>query len=335
MQITINKQEVVLKQDQNLSNSIMSKTLAELENLVILLGYKEKALFNYYASKCQTKKEMVNQIVYQMTIFSSSYKSFVKNNPKKIYNFPENFKYENVVAIVNKWKSFLKKDKVNSSLEKYYDSFLKILEGKGLDKYILEEFNNIDADSKPTTKEDLKRVLNAGAIANSITNEKNNEIEKDIMEKGEHKVTVVVGGKREDNRFNKQFEKGEDSFKKYKKELFNLFYSAIGYLELYIKIASNIENKSKYVDYIKEELKKDYLKKYEKYKEDFINMNLHIIEYYNYNFFDEKKLAKVESDLESWKIKVNKDSYNKPKEIKKTIDNAIKVLCKGEEDPIE
>ena len=333
IQVTINKQEIALKQDQNLSNSIMSKTLAELENLVLLCGYKGKPLFNYYASKCQTKKEMINQIVYQMTIFSSSYRNFIKKNPNKTYDYPENLNYQTVVAIVNNWKNHLKKDK--SNLEKYYDSFLKVLEGKKLDQYILEEFNNIDADSTPTTEDDLKRMLNAGAIANSLTNDKNKEIEKNIIEKGGHKVTVVLGGKREDNKFNKQFEKNEETFKKYKKELSNLFYSTIGYLELYYKICLNTDDTLKYVDYIKDELKKDFLKKYEENKEEFINKNLEITEYFDYNFFKGGKVEKVEADLEIWKSKLSKKSSSKIKEVIKEIDNAINVLCKGKLDSIK
>ena len=75
-QIQINKQIVTLKQDQNISNSIMSKILAELENLAVLCGYKGKIQLNYYATKGQSKNEMINQIVYQMVIFYNSYKHF-------------------------------------------------------------------------------------------------------------------------------------------------------------------------------------------------------------------------------------------------------------------
>ena len=58
-QIQINKQIVTLKQDQNISNSIMSKILAELENLAVLCGYKGKIQLNYYATKGQSKNEMI------------------------------------------------------------------------------------------------------------------------------------------------------------------------------------------------------------------------------------------------------------------------------------
>lgn len=332
IQQTINKQLVTLRQDQNISNSIMCKVLAELENLVFFCGYNGKTYFNYYATKGQTKKEMINQIVYQMTIFSSSYKNFIRHNPKKKYEFPNNYTYENIIALITNWKNFIKKDKSNSSLEKYYDSFLRILEGKNLDKYILDEFTNIDKDAKPTTKEDLKRALNAGAISTTIINDKNKEIEKNIIEKGDYKVNVVIGGKREDNKFYKQFEKNDEIFKKEKKKLFKLFYSAIGYLELYYKINSDdkIENKFKYYYNIKNELKNDFLQKYEKYKEEFIQKNIDIYKDYQYDVFKDKNVKKVEAELENWKNFIIKNN-----KLEKEIDNAIKVLCKGEENSKE
>ena len=83
-QTQINQQKVVLKQDQNASNTILCKLLAELENLVIFTGYKEEIYFDFYATKGQKKDEIINQIVFQMIIFESSFKNFIKNNPKKI-----------------------------------------------------------------------------------------------------------------------------------------------------------------------------------------------------------------------------------------------------------
>lgn len=330
IQKMINKQEIALKQDQHASNSIMSKILSELENLVIFCGYKGTTKFNYYATKGQTKDEIINQIVYQLTIFYSSYKNFLKHNPQKKYEYPDNFTYQNIIDLVSDWKKFLKNSKSNSSLEKYYNSFLKILEGKNLDKYILNEFDNLDKDSKPITKEDLGRVMNAGSIATSVINDKNKEIKKNMMEKGDYKVKIVIGGKREDNRFYQQFEKNEENLKKEKKELFNIFYAAIGYLELYYQV--NIDNKFKYFDYIKKDIKKELLQKYEQSKDEFIKKINNINQYYEYNFFKERKVNQVESDLEKWKFQLNKNSQFK--NVIKEIDNAINVFCKGKEDSI-
>jgi len=328
IQKVINKQDIILTQDQSHSNTIMAKTLAELENLAVLCGYKGETFLNYYATKGQTKKEMTNQIVYQMTIFASSYKKFVKNNPQKKYEFPENLSYKKIVELISDWKKILKNDKSNLSLEKYYDSFLKILEGKNLDQYILNEFENIDKDSKPTTKEDLKKALNAGTIAVSLTNEKNKDIEKNILEKGEHKVKVVVGGKREDNKFYQQYEKNDENFKKAKKELNKVFDAAIGYLELYYQI--NIENELKYVESIRDEIKKEIFQKYEKLKDEFIQKNNSIYDNYDYDFCKEGKLKKLESELEKWVNYIHKEK--KLKKVKNDINNAIKVFCHGEED---
>ena len=84
-QLQTNKQTVALKQDQKSRNSIMCKVLSELENLAIVLGYKEKPKFEFYSSKSKDIKQIIEKIVFQMTIFESSYKSFIKKNPNKQY----------------------------------------------------------------------------------------------------------------------------------------------------------------------------------------------------------------------------------------------------------
>ena len=331
-QIQIDKQIVTLKQDQNISNSIMSKILAELENLVVLCGYKGKIYFNYYATKEQTKKDMINQIVFQMLIFYKSHNHFLKTNPKKKYEYPANFSYNDVVNLVNDWKKFLSKS--NSSYIKYYDSFLKILDSNKLDNYIKEEFENIDKDSKSTTKEDLQKALNAGAIASSIISQKNKEIEKSIIEKGDYKVEVVIGGKSEQNRFNKQYrkyEKSEENLKKEKKELFNIFNTSIGYLELYYNLNQNYKDKSKYFHNIQKDANKYVRELYEQSKEDFIQRNINLQKNYNYEFFKEHKVEQVEKDLEIWKSQI--DKHNKT--LISEINNAINVFCKNKEDSLK
>ena len=70
-----------------------------------------------------------------------------------------------------------------------------------------EEFSDIDKNAKPTIEKDLKRMLNAGTIAASLTNEKNKEIEKVLIEKVDYDVKVNIGGKREGNKFYNMFEK--------------------------------------------------------------------------------------------------------------------------------
>lgn len=72
VQKQINKQKILLKQDQNSSNSLMCRILSELENLVVSLGYKGQKLFDYYASNQHNIEGIINQILLQMTIFESS-----------------------------------------------------------------------------------------------------------------------------------------------------------------------------------------------------------------------------------------------------------------------
>lgn len=94
LQIQANKQIIQLKQDQNSSNSIMCKILSDLESLAKDLGYREKRIFDYYSSKFKDRKTIIEQIVFQMTIFESSYKKFIKKHPKKQYEYPDNLKLQ-------------------------------------------------------------------------------------------------------------------------------------------------------------------------------------------------------------------------------------------------
>lgn len=71
-QTQINKQKILLKQDQNASNSLMCIILSELESLVVSLGYKDQKLFDYYSSNQHNIEGIINQILLQMTIFESS-----------------------------------------------------------------------------------------------------------------------------------------------------------------------------------------------------------------------------------------------------------------------
>ena len=330
IQQTINKQVIVLKQDQNTSNSIMAKVLAELENLIVSLGYQGETYFQYYTTKGQNKNQIINQIVLQMIIFESSYKNFVKKNPKKEYEYPGNCAYKFIVDLISEWKKHLVKDKSNKLLEKYYDAFLGVLEGKKLDKKILNDFENIDKDSKPMNDEDLNRVLNAGAISTSLTNDKNKQIEKEMIEKGDYTVNIVIGGKSEDNQFNKQFEKNDNNLKKDKEELYKFFEGALGCLEIIYYQIKNSE-KYQYASNVKKEIKKLIFEKYEQYLEKFNEKNIYISQNYNYNFFDDKKrLEKAKKELENWKK--NCSDNNK---FKSVIKNAIKVFCEGKEDSVD
>ena len=211
VQKQINKQKVLLKQDQNSSNSLMCRILSELENLVVFLGYKEEKLFDYYASNQNKIEGIINQILLQMTIFESSYQNFIKKNPNKEYDYPNNLGYHDIINVVEKWKSFIPKK--HEQYKSYYDEFLNILKNENLSEEFNKKFEDLDKNSNKLTKSELRKVMNAGSSAIGITNEKNKEIEKEISEKGDYKVEVVIGGDRKDNQFYKMVDNDEKNFK--------------------------------------------------------------------------------------------------------------------------
>ena len=85
IQTQTNKQKVSFLQDQNASNTIIYRILSELENLVWALQYQGKKYFCYYATIPKKFQDIINQILIQMQIFKSSFKSFKKANLGKQY----------------------------------------------------------------------------------------------------------------------------------------------------------------------------------------------------------------------------------------------------------
>ena len=322
-QIQANRQLISLKQDQNSSNSIMCKILSELENLAILLGYKEKRIFGYYSSKVKDKKSAIDQILLHMTIFESSYKNFIKKHPNKKYEYPENLELSYITEIIGNWKKEIKKNKSNKQYLSYYDEFLNIMADNNLSKNFKEEFENIDKDSGKITNEDLKRAMNAGALATCYVNEKNNDIENEINEKGDYKVNVVLNDDRKNNKFYKNIEKYEEKLNQLKNELYLYLNLILGNLELYAALKANKGNKLniKYANSLKnKELEKriisDYSKSLEKYKDTYNKL----FEEYSFTLPKEKK-DKIKKDINFWKKNINEE------EKIQEFDEAIVCIC--------
>jgi len=222
----------------------MCKILSELENLAINLGYKRNKIFGFYSSKNKDKKGIIEQILLQMTIFASSYKSFIKKNPNKQYEYPNNLKLEEIKKIIEDWKKSINKirDKDKKLYLNYYDEFLNIISNNDLSKNFNDEFEKLDENSKKTTKSELKRAMNAGALGTCYTNEKNNEIEEEINEKGDYQVNVVLNGKQEDNKFNKNMEKYDEQLNKLKTQLYDNLDLILGNLEIYAFLKAKKKN---------------------------------------------------------------------------------------------
>ena len=324
-QIQSNKQKVILKQDQNSSNQIMCRILSELESLAIDLGYKGKIIFGFYSTKSKDRKGIIDQILLQMTIFASSYKTFVKNNPNKQYEYPKNLKLEEIKKIIDDWKKSIK-DKDKKLYLTYYDEFLNILSDNDLSKNFNDEFEKLDQNSKKTTNSELKRVMNAGVLGACYTSEKNNEIEEQINEKGDYEVNVVLNGKQEDNKFNKNMEKYDEHFNKLKTQLYENLDLLLGNLEIYallkakkkndlnVKYANNLKNKN---------LEKTILSNFSKALEKYNNISNKLFQEFSFSIIGEEKekINKIKEDLEKWKNNINDE------EKILEFDEAIKCIC--------
>ena len=283
IQMLSNKQKITQIQDQKSSNTIMCRILSELENLAISLSYPGKKYFGYYATIPGNYQDIINQIIFQMKIFDSSYKNFVKNNPGKQYLFPNNLQYTNIIGIVNDWISYLSREAkttkhpIFSNVIKYYKEFLNILSNGNLSVPFKNEFENLGKNSPPISQNELKRAMNAGSTAACFMNEEYNEIEQEILKKGDYKVNVILNKDRKENKFYNHMDKYDEQLNNYKKVLYSNLYRMLGYLEKFAILNLNM-NKNiipKYIKYInnnsnnKDEIYSQYLK----YLDEFFNIN--------------------------------------------------------------
>jgi hypothetical protein len=323
-QMQVNKQLVSLRQDQDSSNLIMCRVLSELENLAFCCGYEGQKIFGYYSTISKDFQEIINQIIFQMTIFESSYTNFKKNSPNKQYEFPNNLNFNSIIDIVNKWKNFVKKQRINHNYDSYYDEFLNILLNNNLSKSFNQQFQNIDKDSQKMTNADLNRVMNAGATATCFINEKYNEIEREISEKGDYKVNVILGGDRKNNKFYNIMDSKDETFNSLKKELYYNLKLLLGYLELYINSkGNNYSNKIiKYSNEIKVKNNTDVYAEYSKYLDKLDDIYNKIYDEFNFTIPDKEK-----EEIEKH-IKLLKRNTNDPN-AKNECSNVINFICKN------
>ena len=106
-----------------------------------------------------------------MTIFESSYKTYIKNNPNKEYNFQNNLQFVNIISIINNWKNFLEFKFKESNQPRYkeymayYDEFLNILMNNNLSENFNKKFKDLGKDSPNLSTSELRREMNPNSTA--------------------------------------------------------------------------------------------------------------------------------------------------------------------------
>ena len=194
---------------------------------------------------------------------------------------------------MEKWKAFIPKK--HKQYKSYYDEFLNILKNKNLSEEFNKKFEDLDKNEHKLTKSELRKVMNAGSSAIGITNEKNKEIEKEISEKGDYKVEVVIGGDKKDNQFYKMADKDEKNFQELKDQLNKFLNSTLGYSQIYAllkeKSSKGTNNEIEYIHNIRDKQFEDYIKsQYDLSLEKYCKINKEIFNDHSYNLEKEKKM---------------------------------------------
>ena len=217
----ISKQEVIMQQDQALSNDIFARLLSVAENYAMRSKKNNKSnqkyheQFGYYdtfnSGKTKNLKELKSQFLFEIEIFKYSYQDFCKNYNN--YQFPNNYDK-------NKAISFLKNlsEMVDKCDKKYYDSIIQIL-NKGNSNSYENEIREMEKNKANQGKVDPNLLMNVYPLIQNVGENIKKNVEENVLNNGKHEVNLVIGGKNKDDKTLKKInEKLNENLKKNEKD---------------------------------------------------------------------------------------------------------------------
>lgn len=316
--LLVNKDLLLLKQDQACSNDIMCRLLSELEKLAFVSGYKGKPMFNYYSNSQMKEKEIIDQITFQMNVFQTSFQSFLRTHNNK-YEYPENLSRETIDIIINNWIDKVNKTKPNNTI--FFLDFLNLINSKSLSQRCQMVFNNLGKKDEPMNKRELKRQMNNFTNAGAIIGDGLNKVEEELSLNGNYSHQIQLNKKREDNPLYQRLN--------IKRELIDSYSRACDQNLLYIMA---------YLEYIACYFDKTLTAKYQyaltdntisllnikdrinKRLYEFYDYYLKLDEYDGYEFPMKFSLDIIENQIKKWKKKIIDQNY------KSIFDGVLKQL---------
>ncbi len=238
-----------LAQQQDDLNSVLGQMLSTAECLSNRFGVvqKESKFQNYNlnnAGNTKNEKRLKTQLKIQTKIFRNNHKYMV--NKDKKYPFPDNFGKNDIIKIVNIWKSNSKKENYI-----YFDNIINVLNGKYDLLYPDDQIN--DNQELPPEK-----ILQIFPKAMEYVDQKREETWKNVEKTGKYINELKIGIKKNENinndtnfydpknnelkmlkLFDKTYKKAENFFVKATKNINYL--CQFGYMEEYNKI-NNTKN---------------------------------------------------------------------------------------------
>ena len=217
----ISKQEVIMQQDQALSNDIFARLLSVAENYAMRSKKNNKSnqkyheQFGYYdtfnSGKTKNLKELKSQFLFEIEIFKYSYQDFCKNYHN--YQYPNNYDKNKAISFINSLSQM-----VEECDKKYYDSIIQILI-KGNSNSYENEIREMEKNKANQGKVDPKLLMKAYPMIQSVGENIKKNVEENVLKKGKHEVNFVIGGKNNDDKKMKKIaEKINENTKKNENE---------------------------------------------------------------------------------------------------------------------
>ena len=179
----IDMQLLELIQQQDDLNSVLGLMLCSAECLSNRFGREKKeTFFDYYnlnnAGNKKSEKNLKDQLKIQTKIFRNNYLYML--NKKGSYPFPNNFKKNDIISLINYWKLNAKNED-----QLYFDNILRILNG---------DFN-LTYPQKTISTEGLppEGILNYFPSAMSYVDGKRDEIAYDYLNNGYYSNELKFG----------------------------------------------------------------------------------------------------------------------------------------------
>lgn len=148
------------------------------------------------------------------------------------------------------------------------------------------------------------------------------KFEKEICQKGNCEVNVILNGDRNDNKFSKNMEKYEEKFNKLKEDLYYYKDLILGYLELYTVMKAKSEYKLiiKYSNKLKnEDLEKKIVSEYSKCLEKYKKLDDKLFKEFSFSLTKEEN-DKIKEVLENWKKNIKEEGED-------MLNEAINFIC--------
>ena len=217
----ISKQEVIMQQDQALSNDIFARLLSVAENYAMRSKKNNKSnqkyheQFGYYdtfnSGKTKNLKELKSQFLFEIEIFKYSYQDFCKNYHN--YQYPNNYDKNKAISFLNSLSQM-----VEECDKKYYDSIIQILI-KGNSNSYEKEIREMEKNKANQGKVDPKLLMKAYPMIQSVGENIKKNVEENVLKNGKNEVNFVIGGKNNDDKKMKKIaEKINENTKKNENE---------------------------------------------------------------------------------------------------------------------